>query len=154
GRIANIPAHYVEVRVNLDPPHELMVIGQVEESMLFSSRLLLSTTYTTVPGSNRVVIHDRVENRGGEPAELQLLYHCNVGSPFLEAGSRVVMPIHELSPISARAAEGMATFDTYAAPVAGFAEQVYCCDLAADAAGRTLAMIFNRAADRGMVLRF
>src|SRR5208283_6042244 len=30
GRVANQPAHYVEVRVNLDPPHELSVIGHVE----------------------------------------------------------------------------------------------------------------------------
>lgn len=153
GRIANLPAHMVEVRVGLDAPHELSVIGQVEESMLFSSRLLLTTTYTTAPGSNRVVIHDVVENRGGEPAELQLLYHCNVGSPFLEAGSRVVMPIRELAPINARAAEGMDTMDTYAGPAAGFAEQVYCCELAADSHGKTLAVLYNRAADRGLVVR-
>jgi hypothetical protein len=153
GRIANLPAHFVEVRVNLDAPHELIVVGQVEESMLFSSRLLLTTTYTTVPGSNRVVIHDVVENRGGEPAELQLLYHCNVGAPFLEAGSRVVMPIREVAPISPRAAEGMDTLDTFAGPVAGYAEQVYCYDLLPDAAGRTLAMLYNAATDRGLVLR-
>lgn len=153
GRIANRPAHFVEVRVNLDPPHELMIMGQVEESMLFSPRLLLTATYTTVPGSNRLVIHDVVENRGGEPAEMQMLYHCNVGPPFLEAGSRVVMPMRELSPINARAAEGMETVDTYAGPHAGFAEQVYCYDLAADAHGKTLTMLYNRTADRGLVIR-
>ncbi len=153
GRIANLPAHFVEVRVNLDPPHELIVVGQVEEAMLFSARLTLTATYTTVPGSNRIVIHDVVENRGGEPAELQVLYHCNVGPPFLEAGSRVVAPVRELAPINARAAEGMDTVDTYAGPVAGFAEQVYCYDLAADAHGKTLAMLYNRAAGRSLVVR-
>src|SRR3954453_4529969 len=35
GRIANLPAHYVEVRINLDPPFELSIIGQVEEAGLF-----------------------------------------------------------------------------------------------------------------------
>jgi hypothetical protein len=153
GRIANVPAHLVEVRVNLDAPHELIVIGQVEESMLFSPRMLLTTTYSTVPGSNRVVIHDVVENRGGAPAELQMLYHCNMGPPFLEAGSRVVMPIREVRPINSRAAEGVDTLDTYAGPMAGFAEQVYCYDLLTDAAGRTPAMLYNAAADRGLVLR-
>jgi hypothetical protein len=154
GRIANLPAHYVEIRVGLDPPFELSVTGQVEEAGLFSSRLLLTSTLTTVPGSNRLVIHDVVENLGGEPAEMQLLYHCNVGPPFLEAGSRVVAPIRELAPISARAAQGIETYDNYAGPVPGFAEQVYCYDLLADAAGHTLAMLYNRAADRGLVLRF
>src|SRR5579883_2811457 len=90
GRIANQPAHYVEVRVNLDPPHELSVIGEVEESALFFPHLRLTTTYTTIPGSNRLVIHDVVENLSAQPAEMQLLYHCNVGPPYLEGGSRVV----------------------------------------------------------------
>ena len=111
GRIANQPAHYVEVRVSLDPPYELSVTGQVEEGGLFYPHLHLTTTYTTVPGSNRVVIHDVVENRGGEPAEMQLLYHCNLGPPFLEAGSRIAMPIREVAPITPRAAEGIDTLD-------------------------------------------
>jgi hypothetical protein len=153
GRIANLPAHFVEARVNLDPPYELSVKGQVEESGLFVSHLQLTTTYTTIPGSNRIVIHDEVQNGAAQPAEMQLLYHCNVGAPFLEAGSRVVAPIKEMSPISKRAADGIDTFDTYAAPAAGFAEQVYCYELLADSAGRSLAMLYNSKADRGMVLR-
>jgi hypothetical protein len=154
GRIANTPAHYVEVRVSLDPPFELSVVGQVEEAGLFGPRLHLTSTCTTVPGSNRVVIHDQIENCGGEPAEMELLYHCNIGPPFLQAGSRVVAPVREMAPINARAAEGMDTFDSYAGPTPGFAEQVYCYDLLADGSGHTLAMLCNRAADRGLVLRF
>jgi hypothetical protein len=154
GRIANVPAHYVEVRVGLDSPHELTVIGHVEEACLFGGRLNLISTITTVPGSNRLVIHDVIENRGGQPAEIQLLYHCNLGPPYLGAGSRVVLPVKEMAPLTPRAAEGMSTFDSYAAPVAGFAEQVYCYDPLADDAGRTLALLYNQAADKGVVLRY
>jgi hypothetical protein len=153
GRIANQPAHYVEVRVGLDPPFELSVMGQVEEAGLFAPRLHLTATVTTVPGSNRLVVHDHIENRGAEPAEMQVLYHCNFGPPFLEAGSRVVAPIREVAPISKRAAEGIDTLETYAGPTAGFAEQVYCYDLAGDAAGRTLSMLYNHAANKAVVLR-
>jgi hypothetical protein len=153
GRIANQPAHYVEVRVGLDPPNELTVFGEVEESSLFAPHLHLTSTVTTVPGSNRLVIHDVVENRGASPAEVQMLYHCNVGPPFLEGGSRVVMPVREMAPINARAAEGIDTFDTFGAPRTGFAEQVYCYDLLADDAGHTLALLYNAAADRGLALR-
>ena len=142
------------MRVGLDPPYELSVTGQVEEGGLFYPHLVLTTTYTTIPSSNRLVIHDQVENRGAESAEMQLLYHCNLGQPLLDAGSRIAMPIREVSPISPRAAEGMATLDAYAGPTTGFAEQVYCCDLLGDAAGRTLAMLYNHAADRALVLRF
>jgi hypothetical protein len=153
GRIANLPASHVEVRVSLDPPYELSVSGVVEEASLFAPHLVLTATVSTVPGSNRLVVHDVIENRGGTAAEMQMLYHCNFGPPFLEAGSRVVMPAREMAPLNARAAEGIATYDTYAGPTAGFAEQVYCYDMLADSTGHTLAMLYNRAADRGVVLR-
>jgi Domain of unknown function (DUF4432) len=154
GRIANQPAHHVEVRVGLDPPYELSVTGRVAEGGLFYPHRALTTTYTTAPGSNRVVIHDRIDNRGAEPAEMQLLYHCNVGPPFLEAGSRVVAPVREVSPLTARAAEGIDTLDTYGGPVPGFAEQVYCYDLRCDDGGKTPVLLYNHTAERGIALRF
>src|SRR5689334_690185 len=64
GRIANTPAQAVEVSVSLDPPHELSVTGEVEEAALFFPQLKLTTTYATIPGSNKVVISDKVVNRG------------------------------------------------------------------------------------------
>src|SRR5262249_48585984 len=114
----------------------------------------LTSTCTTVPGSNRLVIHDIVENRGAESTEMQMLYHCNIGPPFLEAGSRVVTAIREMAPLTQRAAEGIETFDTYPGPTAGFTEQVYCYDPLADAAGRALAMLYNSSSDRGLVFRW
>lgn len=154
GRIANLPAQAVEVRVGLDPPYELSVSGEVEETALFHPQLRLTTTYTTVPGSNRLVIHDVVTNRAARPAEIQLLYHCNLGPPFLEAGSRILAPIREMAPQTPRAAEGIETHDTFAGPSAGFAEQVYLYDLLADSRGQTLALLVNAAADRAVALRF
>jgi hypothetical protein len=154
GRIANLPAEAVEVRVSLDPPYELSVTGEVEEAALFFPQLRLTTTYTTVPGSNRLVVHDVVENRALQPAELQLLYHCDLGPPFLEAGSRVLAPFRELAPLTPRAAEGIDTYDSYLGPTVGYAEQVYVYDLLADARGQTLALLVNAAADKAVALRF
>jgi hypothetical protein len=154
GRISNRPAHLVEVLVGLDPPYELSVTGEVDESALFSPHLRLTTTCTTVPGSNRLVLHDVVENCSAQPAELELLYHWNLGPPFLEAGSRVLAPIRELAPLTPRAAEGIATYETCGPPTAGYREQVYVYDLLADGHGQTLAALVNAAADRCVVLRF
>jgi hypothetical protein len=154
GRISNLPAHVVEVRVSLDPPYELIVSGEVEESALFCPQLRLTTTYTTVPGSNRLVIHDVVTNRAARPAEMQLLYHCNLGPPFLDAGSRILAPIREMAPQTPRAAEGIDIHETYAGPLVGFAEQVYLYDLLADSRGHTLALLVNPTADRAVALRF
>jgi hypothetical protein len=85
---------------------------------------------------------------------MQLLYHCNIGPPFLEAGSRVVVPTHEMAPLTVRAAEGIDTFDTYAGPTTGFAEQVYAYDPLADNAGRAMALLYNATSDRGISVRW
>jgi hypothetical protein len=154
GRIANLPADHVEVKVSLDPPFELSVTGQVEESALFFGRLRLTTTYTTVPGSNRLVIHDVVENRSAHPAEMQLLYHCNLGPPFLEAGARVVAPIREMCPLTPRAAEGIDTHEFYVGPTPNFAEMVYVYELLGDGHGKTLALLHDASANRGVAVRF
>ena len=154
GRIANSPANFVEVSVALDPPYELSVTGEVEEGALFFGRLRLRTTYSTVPGSNRLVISDRIDNLTTQPAEMQLLYHCNLGPPFLEPGSRVLVPFRELAPLTPRAAEGIDTYETYAPPTPGFAEQVYVYQPLADARGQTLALLTNAAADKGVCLRW
>jgi hypothetical protein len=154
GRIANQPASAVEVSVSLDPPHELSVSGEVEEGALFFPQLRLRTRYTTIPGSNRLVIHDRVDNRGARPAEMQLLYHFNLGPPFLGAGSRVLAPIKELAPLTARAAEGVGTHETYTGPHPGFAEQVYVYELLPDGKGQTLALLVAPGGEKAVCLRW
>lgn len=154
GRIANLPASAVEVSVSLDPPYELSVMGVVEEAALFFPQMQLTATYTTIPGSNRLMIHDRVTNRGARPVEMQLLYHANFGPPFLEAGSRLLAPIREMCPLTARAAEGIDTHETYGPPTPGFAEQVYVYDLQADSRGMTLALLMSANADKAVALRY
>ncbi len=154
GRVANTPASVVEVRVGLDPPYELSVTGVVEEAALFFGQLRLTTTYTTVPGSGRVVVHDVVENRSAQPAEMQMLYHLNLGPPFLGPGSRVLLPVREMAPLTARAAEGIDTYETYAAPAVGFAEQVYAFDPVADGRGQTLALLVGASGDRAVCVRY
>jgi hypothetical protein len=154
GRIANIPAEVVEVRIGLDPPYELSVTGEVEEGCLFFGQLRLTTTYTTVPGSNRLVIHDVVENRSAQPAEMELLYHLNLGRPFLDAGSRILAPIKEMAPLTPRAAEGIDTHETYLGPTVGYSEQVYAYDLQPDKLGQTLALLVGPKADRAVGVRY
>jgi Domain of unknown function (DUF4432) len=154
GRIANTPAHLVEVRVGVEAPHEITVIGEVEEAGLFLPQLRLTAAYTTVPGSNRVVIHDTIENRSARPLEMQLLYHCNFGPPFLGAGSRILVPLREMAPQTPRAAEGIENHESYAGPAAGFAEQVYLYDPLADRHGKTLAVLVGPGGDRAVAARF
>ena len=85
---------------------------------------------------------------------MELLYHCNFGEPFLQEGSRLVVPAIEVAPRDERAVEGLDSYETYLGPTNGYIEQVYWYDLLADEDGATLAMLHNADADRALLLRF
>lgn len=154
GRIANIPAHYVEVAVATDGPGTISVTGIVDETSMFGPCLRLKSTVQTVAGSNRLSIVDEIINLAAGTAEMELLYHTNIGRPFLEPGAKFVAPIATVVPRDRIAADGIGTFDTYAAPLAGFSEQVYYFDLVADRNGRTQTLLKNAHGDKGVGIGF
>lgn len=154
GRIANLPAHAVDVAIDTAGPGTLEVTGIIDEAMLFGTNLRLRSTVRTEAGSNRFTIIDEITNRRGVPAELELLYHINTGRPFLEPGARCIAPIVEVAPRDPRAAEGIDTFDSFAAPTTGYAEQVYFYELAAGADSRTTVLLRNAHGDKGVSLHY
>ena len=155
GRIANIPAHHVSVSVETKPPYTLTVSGQVDESMLFFPQLRLQTEIKTVPGAPSFTIHDRVINLRSQPAEFELLYHCNFGKPLLDEGSKLRAPVKRLAPINSVATKALDRWDRYPGPTAGVIEECFLMQLLGDpSTNQTIAMIENPAGDKACALRF
>jgi hypothetical protein len=153
GKIANTPAHKVELAIDGDTG-EIALTGIVDEARLYGSKLRLKSTIRTRVGESSLRISDEITNLSAEPGECELLYHINVGQPLLENGAKIVAPIKTLVPRNARAVEDLATWDSYGSPQPGFAEQVYFFDLAADADGRTQVLLRNAHGLHGMTLAF
>jgi len=154
GKIANMPASTVRVKIDSTPPFRLEIEGVVYERSMFGSNLKLTTSITTTLGSNSLTISDTVENLRGVPDEMQLLYHCNYGSPFLEEEARFVAPIEKVAPRDSVAAEGVESFERYGPPQSGFVEQVYYMSLLADDEGKTRVMLINRDGDKAISLLY
>ncbi|MHC4592859.1 MAG: aldose 1-epimerase family protein [Planctomycetota bacterium] len=154
GTIANAPATRVAVRVQLGPPYELAVVGEVPDAALFGPSLQLVAAISTLPGSSEFAIRDVVENLSATPAEMELLYHCNFGPPLLDEGARLLAPVAFVCPLNRRAEEGITHWDTYGAPEAGFREQCYFAQLYANDQGNTVAALVNPAEDLAAVLRY
>jgi hypothetical protein len=155
GKIANLPASFVEVRVETEPAESITIEGHVDEARLFGNPIRMAAAITTAPGSNRLVVRDRFLNPGDSPGAMQVLYHWNFGAPYLEEGARLVAPIQTLVPRDPRAQEGLEHHDVYGGPTPGFTEQVYFMELHAGTRdGRTLVMLRNQAGDKGVVLRY
>lgn len=154
GRIANLPAHHVGVRIDDAGPGTLALTGQVDECTLFGPQLRLTSTLTTQAGSNAFAIRDEITNLGSAPTELELLYHINVGPPFLAGDSTLHCPARVAAPRDARAAEGIDAWTRYLPPTPGYAEQAYFCDLIADAQNETVALLRNEPGELGVSVHF
>jgi len=111
---------------------------------MFGSDFQMDTEIATTPGASSIKIVDTVENLRSLPDEMQILYHCNYGSPFLEEGSYLVAPIQKVVPRDPRAADGIREFDVFGPPQAGFVEQVYFFKMIGDEKGRTSVMLVNK----------
>jgi galactose mutarotase-like enzyme len=154
GKIANLPAHRVTAEVDDDGDGTLSVTGVVDESMMFGSALRLTSTVSTQAGSNSLTITDTVFNPSAQPMELQLLYHTNIGRPFLDEGSRIVAAIAEVAPRDDHSAKAADSFDVYPGPLAGRPEEAFFFDLQADGDGSTAVLLKNPAGDCGLQMRF
>lgn len=154
GRVANLPAHYVAVEVCDDGQGTISVTGTVDETTMFGPALRLSSTVSTQAGSNSITISDRMTNLGAQPTELELLYHTNIGRPFMEEGSRFVAAIAEVAPRDAHSALGATKLDRYSGPITGVREEAFFFELQGDAKNRTTVLLKNAASDLGLSLSY
>jgi hypothetical protein len=153
GRVANLPAHRVELEIDGDTG-EIKLAGTVDESRFHFQKLQLTTEYRTQSGERGLRWTDTVSNHSSLPGEVELLYHVNFGPPLLDAGARAVLPAKTVVPRDARAGEGIAHWDHYSADEPGYAEQVYYFELAADEQGRTQTLLRNAHGNQGVSLHF
>ncbi|MGE3806706.1 MAG: aldose 1-epimerase family protein [Gemmataceae bacterium] len=154
GKIANLPAQFVELSVDREAPYAIHLKGTVDEKMLFGPKLELATELIIVPGAASFRLEDTVINRGTQPQEFEMIYHTNFGTPLLEKGAVFMAPLKRVSPFNERAAKGIGTWNRYAAPTSGFIEQVYLLEPLANEAGNTLLLLRDAAAERGATLRY
>lgn len=151
GRIANIPAIKVELRMD---SKFIELRGIVEETTFFGPCYRLETTYRTEIGSHRLQITDVITNLGARPVPLMLLYHLNVGQPFLGPGSTVTVPSRDIVPRDVRSGALGENWNRYAAPEPGFAEEGYFLNPLADADGWCTAVLANEPGDHAFAVRF
>lgn len=153
GRIANLPAHRLDIQIDVENGI-LDVIGAVSESRFLIYSLELQTRYRFRVGSPVIEIIDTVTNRSSQPGSMQLLYHINVGQPVLQSGSTVHTPFRNLAPRDARAAESVEQWNQCNGPAAGYREQVYFVEPIADDHNWSETMLASADGNFGFAVHF
>ena len=153
GRIANRPAHFVAATIDTDR-EELGVTGVVDESRLFCNSLRLTSTVRTSFGSPRLTIIDEISNPWSLPADLELLYHINIGPPLAAEGSTFDAPVEVIAPRDPAAIAGIETWQAYEAGRPGAPETVLFMELACDTDRNTAVLLADPSGEGGLSLRF
>lgn len=127
GEISNIPAEMVSARTFWEEDqYHFQVMGQVRHSRFYAEDLVLSRKIETELGSNKLIITDVIENRDFAPVPLMLLYHINLGFPFLDSRSRLyTTKIRKSWPRTPSAQKGLANFTSFSEPVDGIEEECF-----------------------------
>lgn len=153
GRIGNLPADGLQIEFD-EVTGRLELIAEIRESKLFFSNLRLQSRLRVHAGSATVEILDDVTNDGSAAAEIQLLYHVNVGAPVLESGSTLVAPIDELAPKDSLSAGEIGQWNEFGGPESGYNERVYFAKLRADESNLTATMLKNSDATKAFAVSY
>ena len=145
GRLSHLPAEAVNTDASWtdDGRYTLSISGRVRHSKVFFENLVLTRRITATLGEPAITVCDTIENRGYAAVPLMLLYHLNLGWPLVDAGARLEMPRHTVTPQNDHAAAGLAEWDKITGPLPGFAEQVYYHALPKNRQGFASARLVN-----------
>jgi hypothetical protein len=147
GRISNRPARLVGYGERWEGDEcVLWAEGEVLQAAVFGEHLLLRRCIEARVGESRLKIHDEVENLGYDRTPHMHLYHVNIGFPVVDEGSELLAPATSVVSRGDYPAEG---YEHLAAPQAGFVEQVFEHELAAEEDGTVPVAIINRSLNLG-----
>ena len=155
GRIGHVPAEEGGFEtVEVPEGAGWRIHGRMREARFFGADLALVRDIRSPRGGNRILIHDRVENRGFAAQPFQLLYHINFGYPLLSEEAELVLPSRSVVPRDARAAAGLDTHLVLEPPQAGYVEQCFYHDLKTDPDGFAWVALINERLGFGVYERF
>lgn len=153
GHIRFVPAGDISLTRQFDGDHLFLeVSGNVSQAEQFGENIVLHRCIQTEYGTSFLTITDRIENNGFRPEPLCLLYHCNLGYPFLSPDCRVLLPARRSA-----ARDALSHLDQCRRmdpPEPNAPEQVFqhVCACAPD--GTTFAAIVNDSLNAAFVLRW
>lgn len=150
GRINHTPARDVCIQQHWEGnKYSLRVSGVMRQTSVFGENLTLTRTVHTALGESRFWIHDVVRNEGFKKTPLMLLYHCNIGWPALDEGSRIIAPSRIVAARDAEALDGRARWHLMDGPTRNYQEKCYYHDMEAGRRGEVTVAMVNNGFKRG-----
>ncbi len=155
GRIRTTPAECVHYDCRFEgDDYVLSLGGQMREAELFGENLVLRREYRTVYGSKTLTMTDEIENQSFRSEPLMILYHINMGYPFLDEGTRLCIPTRSVKARD-KASEGHEDlYDVMEAPKDNEPEYVFIHDVVRTPEGTVPVLIANEDLGLGLMIEY
>ena len=155
GRIRTTPGEHVSSDAFWDgDDYVLRVSGEMREAALFGENMVLRREITSVYGENSILVRDEIENESYRDEPLMLLYHINMGYPFLSEDTRLYIPTKKVTARDTESEGHEDEYDKMDAPKDNEPEYVFIHELKTDSNGDTEALVINEALGIGLKLEF
>jgi len=150
GRMRTTPGEHLSADAFwAEDGYHLRASAEMREAALFGENMVLRRSIDTVYGQRTVTITDTFENEGYRDEPLMLLYHINLGYPFLDEHIRLHIPTRLVTARDDDARGHEAGYDRMPAPKDNEPEYVFIHDLKTDGEGNTQAIAVNEALGLG-----
>ena len=151
GRMRTTPGEHLCADAHWeDDGYHLTASAEMREAALFGENMVLRRRIDTIYGEKTVAITDTFENQSYRDEPLMLLYHINLGWPFLDENLRLYIPTKNITPRDAEAEGHEDGYDRMAPPKDNEPEYVFVHDIQADANGETCVVAVNEKLGLGL----
>lgn len=127
GRLHSIPAQISSIYAGEDG---VKIVAEIKDTALFGQNLVMTRTLETEPYGEEIRITDSIKNMAFRDEKFCLLYHVNIGYPFVDEGAKIVGNITKTMPRTPWAAEHQETMLLVESPVDNWEETCYFHDTA------------------------
>ena len=145
-RAALLPAELVSLGERWEGERCILeAVGRITQAQTYGENLALTRTYRAELGGSWFTMEDVVENRGFLPVEHMLLYHINVGYPFVDDGSELIAPVAGPPNLLFGTADvnDPASWSRFIPPQRNWVQQTFEHRMRPDAEGMVEVAIFN-----------
>lgn len=155
GRIRTTPAEHLCADAGWkDGAYLLSCQGEMREGELFGENLVLRRTIQTKLGEHSLTVTDTIENQGFRPEPMMILYHINLGYPFLDEGTQIYMNTRSVIPRDETSRGHETHWNVMPAPKDNEPEYVFLHELSQTPQGTGLVVAWNPKLRLGLQLEY
>ncbi len=155
GRIRTTPGEHLSADAYWKgDDYILQVSGEMREAALFGENMVLRRKIETVCGSRTFTVTDEIENESCAESPMMILYHINMGYPFLDETTRFYIPTRKVTARDEAAAGHEDGYDHMDPPKDNEPEYVFLHDIEAGPDGTARIIVVNEGLKLGLELKW